>query len=88
MASHNHAPAIAEGGLQDDCPRCDEHAEHPFDSLDDSNLKNLVERTVAWMHDEAMPRSRNEWVAMRKVEAAIRHARAMVRVGVSPIGAR
>jgi hypothetical protein len=39
-----HAPHVDthEHGLQDDCERCAEHAEHPLRSLDASNLRALV----------------------------------------------
>jgi hypothetical protein len=85
MASHTHRPAIREHGLQDDCERCAEHAQHPFESLDDDNLLALIARTSAWMRDEGdtLPRSDNEHAAMRLVEQAIMSARTMARLGVT-----
>jgi hypothetical protein len=82
MASHNHAPAIVEYGLQDECPRCGEHAEHPFQSLDDENLTALAARTVAWIRDEEFPRSETETAAMRYMERSIRDARVLSRLGI------
>ena len=82
MSTHTQHVPIREGGLADDCPRCAEHAEHPFDSLDRDNLFALAERTKAWMRDDEFPRSEVECVAMRKVEAAIRQARQMRAAGV------
>jgi len=85
MSSHNHAPAIKERGLQDDCPRCAEHAEHPESSLDDGNLKALVERTQAWTQDlfGSEPRSRTEAMAMRAIEAHLVFVRNAKRAGVT-----
>lgn len=76
MSSHNHPPAIPEHGLQDNCPRCAEHAEHPTQSLDDGNLRRLIERTQSWIGDgELYPRSETEAIAMRLVEGHIVFAR-------------
>jgi hypothetical protein len=84
MSSHNHAPAIKEHGLQDDCPRCAEHAEHPERSLDEPNLRALVERTQSWIRDgESYPRSETEAVAMRLVEGHIIFARMARLAGVT-----
>jgi hypothetical protein len=80
MSVHTYHPSIREHGLQDDCPRCAEHAEHPAATLDDENLRALIVRTQAWMRDEEFPRSETETVAMRKVEQTIRFAQAMERV--------
>lgn len=82
MATHNHVPAIREHGLQDDCERCSEHAEHPFSSLDDNNLTALAGRTKRWMEDEtdSLPRSDTEECAMRYVERVIRDARVLRRL--------
>ena len=83
MSSHNHPAAIKEYGLQDDCPRCAEHAEHPERSLDESNLRALVERTQSWTVDGALyPRSETEAIAMRLVEGHIVFARMARMAGV------
>ena len=81
MATHAHAPAIAENGLQDGCDRCAEMAADPFGTLDDSNFARLFVRTERWMLDEsdAMPRSKNELAAMRTMETALRRADAIER---------
>jgi len=83
MSSHNHPAAIKEHGLQDDCPRCAEHADHPERSLDEPNLKALIERTQGWAEDlfGFEPRSETEAVAMRLVEGHIVFARLAKMVG-------
>jgi hypothetical protein len=85
---HSLHPDSHEHGLADDCPRCAEHAEHPFESLDDENLVALATRTVAWMRDEEYPRSETETTAMRYMERSVREARALLRLGVVrlPVG--
>jgi hypothetical protein len=84
MSEHNHPPAIKEHGLQDNCPRCSEHAEHPAQSLDDGNLRALIERTQAWMGDEdfKFPRSKTEEKAMRLIERHLRFVQNAKRIGV------
>jgi anti-sigma-K factor RskA len=84
MSEHNHPPAIPEHGLQDNCPRCAEHAAHPAQSLDDGNLRRLVERTQAWLRDEdfAYPRSETEAKAMRVVERHLVFVQHAKRIGV------
>lgn len=82
MSVHNRHPSIREHGLADGCERCDEHAANPFNTLDDENLRALVNLTLAWMGDQDMPRSRAELKAMRVVEQAVRYARVLNRLGV------
>ena len=65
--SHTH-------GLADGCPRCKEHASHPLNSLDDTNLKNLIQRVV----ENEKPRSDNEEQAMNNVEHALQMAGALL----------
>ena len=77
---HSPHPNTHDNGLADDCERCAEHAEHPFLSLDDDNLRALIERTQAWMRDEEFSRSENELMAMRVVERALIHARIIERL--------
>lgn len=72
MSSHINHPDTHTHGLADDCPRCAEHAKHPFMSLDDNNLRALILRTRAWMRDEKFPRSITENKAMRNVETVLR----------------
>ena len=80
MSSHNHHPAIREHGLQDNCPRCREHAEEPWATLDYGNLLDLAQRTELWMRDAGIyPRSENEATAMRLMEAHIVHERHLAR---------
>jgi len=68
MVAHTKHPDSHSHGLADWCPRCDEHAEHPFDSLDDENLKTLILKVR--LNDE--PRSRNEADAMYYIGKAMR----------------
>ena len=74
MSSHTYHPSIHEHGLADGCPRCAEHAETPWLSLDNENLEALVRRTQKWRRDPfaARPRTENEHKAMRKIEQHLR----------------
>jgi len=78
MSVHTFHPDTHEHGLVDGCPRCAEHAEHPFESLDSRNLQALIAR----VEDEADARSDNEARAMRVIEATMRRAKliGMVRL--------
>ena len=82
MTSHTKHPDSHTHGLADDCPRCTEHAEHPFESLDDGNLRELIGRTELWMRDAGgiVPRSINELKAMRIVETALNQQRILRRL--------
>lgn len=63
MSMHTFHPFSHEHGLADGCPRCEEHATHPFESLDRHNLSELIRRVK-----ENLPaRSRAEADAMRVV---------------------
>lgn len=42
MTIHSPHPDTHAHGLQDDCPRCQEHAEDPISSLDAGNLRRIV----------------------------------------------
>ena len=58
--------------LFDGCPRCEEHASHPFDSLDESHLGKLAvmaQDTSLAYETEA---SDNELIAIRRIQE-IRH---------------
>lgn len=68
MSSHTPHPDSHEHGLADDCPRCGEHAQHPFESLDDANLLNLLSR----VNLDLPARSDNERKAMDVIEDTIR----------------
>lgn len=67
MSSHTMHPDSHTNGLADTCPRCYEHSLHPFETLDDPNLKELARRVRA---DEDA-RSVNERTAMNVVELVI-----------------
>ena len=68
---HTLHPDTHEFGLADDCERCAQHAEHPFDSLDNDNLRRLYYRVV----EEQEPRSETEATAMTAVQTFRRQLR-------------
>lgn len=80
MTTHNHFTSIRELGLADHCPRCDEHAERPFDGLDDDNMEALVDRIA----DVLDPRSKNEAIAMYRITTVISKANKLYRHGWRP----
>lgn len=83
MATHSPHQPIHSQGLADDCQRCFQIAERPFEALDEPNLLALVERTRRWMADEetdALARSKNEQKAMSHVEHALTCMRILERV--------
>lgn len=45
-ASHIFHPDSHTSGLYDACPRCEQHAKHPQESLDSTNLARLREGRV------------------------------------------
>lgn len=67
MPSHTYHLDTHEHGLADECPRCNEHAEHPFESLDTRNLRNLVSR----VEQDLGARSANEAKAMEEIQLTI-----------------
>ena len=73
MSIHTVHPPSHTHGLADGCERCAEHACHPFETLDDDNLRALVARAKDWENNR--PRSENEATAMRKVETALEQQR-------------
>ena len=81
-AVHTPHPSISTHGLADGCERCAEMALDPWLTLDDGNLARLVERTIAWMHDEEYPRSNAETVAMGFVEQTLVRVRILHRLGI------
>ena len=80
MSAHIAHPSIRENGLADGCPRCGEHAEYPFEGLDDGNLDNLINRVV----DKETPRSTQEAIAMAKASDAMTKATVLWRRGWRP----
>ena len=80
--SHRPHPKIRDAGLADGCERCAYMAERPLETLDDDNLRALIERTRAWMQDEEFSRSATELVAMRVIEKGLLFTRAAERLGV------
>jgi hypothetical protein len=71
MSSHTYHEDTHEFGLADDCPRCEEHAEHPFDSLDSENILALLDR----IENNLPARSDNEARAMQKMALHMAHER-------------
>ena len=80
MTAHIAHPSIRENGLADGCPRCGEHAEYPFEGLDDGNMECLIDRVV----DKATPRSTQEAIAMAKVSDAMAKATVLWERGWRP----
>ncbi len=80
MSSHNVHPSIREHGLADDCPRCSEHAECPFEGLDKENLTIMVANVFL----NRTSRSTNESIAMLKVAQAMNVAEKLYRHGWRP----
>jgi len=81
MTAHIVHPSIRENGLADGCPRCGEHAEYPFEGLDDGNMESLIDRIAS--QDES--RSVNEDDAMRVVSKAMGRAQVLYQRGWRPI---
>lgn len=65
-AIHTLHPDSHVAGLADECPACDENADHPWDKLDDHNLHQLISMIVL----DKTPRSTNESVALYTVKKA------------------
>lgn len=81
MTAHASHEASLEVGLADGCPRCEEHAQRPLDSLDAAHLNDLWLRMVRWEYldaEDARPRSEAEALAMSSLRE---HARFLRRVG-------
>lgn len=80
MTLHTDHPSIPDNGLDDNCPRCTEHAERPFQGLDYRNLSGLVYKA----QNGVPPRTTNEAIAMAKVKDAIAYAEALLEHGWRP----
>jgi hypothetical protein len=65
---------------QDDCPRCQEWAEHPFTYLDSDNLRDLHDLTVEFMRIGYMdlPVSEVHLKAVRRMERHLIESRALL----------
>ena len=70
MSSHKPHPDSHTHGLSDECPRCEEHAQHPLLTLDSINLRNLIQRVV----NREGYRSDTERVAMMNVRESLEQA--------------
>ena len=77
MTQHIYHPDTHVHGLNDACARCYEHSLHPFESLDDENMRNLTARVLGDMD----ARSHNERTAMNHIEAVIFKYRRLERIG-------
>jgi hypothetical protein len=86
VSVHVVHPPIAEVGLADGCPRCEEFAADPFANLSPSILLALVSRTEGWMRAAlgSFPRSSTELAAMRAIETFLAHDRILRRAGWTP----
>jgi hypothetical protein len=80
MTAHIGHPSIRENGLDDGCPRCKEHAERPFDGLDDGNMEVLIDRIA----DVLDPRSKNEAIAMYRITTVMSKANKLYQRGWRP----
>ena len=80
MTTHIVHPSIRENGLADGCPRCEEHAEYPFEGLDNGNMESLIDRLAS----RADPRSINEDNAMRVISKAVNMANVLWARGWRP----
>ena len=80
MSVHSVHPSIRENGLADDCPRCREHSEFPFEGLDDGNLESLIDS----IKDRLPSRSTNEALAMVDLRDAMTKATVLWRRGWRP----
>lgn len=67
---------IHDTGLVDLCQRCEEHASHPFSSLDDEMLTYLI----LAIQEDKLPRSQNETFAMAMVETGINIAKKLFKL--------
>lgn len=72
---HVYHGDIHETGLQDDCEACTEHADQPWNGLDDDMLNKLCERNWHYRFGENtevrrqnQPRSYTEAVAMTSIQ--------------------
>jgi hypothetical protein len=77
MSQHTFHPDSHTHGLNDGCPRCYEYSLHPFESLDDANLRQLTRRVLA----DQEARSNNERTAMNVVEMVIFRYRRLREIG-------
>jgi hypothetical protein len=60
MSTHTPHPPTLHVGLVDGCPRCEEHARHPLDSLDHEHLAAFWHQMRRVEADEGVYRSRAE----------------------------
>lgn len=81
MTVHSFHPDTHTEGLADGCERCTEHAEDPFASLDDNNLRALLER----IETSQYPRSTNEAIAMIKVQRSLAISEKIQRLRTSNV---
>ena len=61
---HSWHPDTLVVGLQDSCPRCEQHAAHPWASLDREHKAQLRER----IRHDLPPRTALEALAMRNLQ--------------------
>ncbi len=53
MTTHTYHPDTHMHGLDDDCPRCQEHIQHPAASLDSENIRRLLAGEIHTRADQA-----------------------------------
>lgn len=80
MSSHVYHPdELAHLVLHDGCPRCEEHAQAPWFSLDRENLDKLVDIAIAWEDggEGRWPGSDAEQLACQRILDVLNATRAM-----------
>lgn len=78
MAMHSLHPDTHTHGLADDCERCAEHAEHPIQSLDEVNLRRIMQLAVGedrWVRSATY----TDRVAAGRVLTVLEHAGHLAR---------
>jgi len=71
MTAHSPHPDSHTHGLADDCPRCQEHAEHPARSLDRDNIKRLLTRGGI---------GRTDQIAAARLQDALEMGRYLIKI--------
>jgi len=66
--------------LYDRCERCEEHARHPFYSLDDSNLRKLSE--ISKLDEWPLEVGELDWRAANEIRSVRQKADRLLKLGV------
>ena len=84
MSVHTLHPDSHTHGLADGCPRCDEHAADPINTLDERNLRRIIELAV---HPDrfSVALTETDLVAAAKVLTTLERAAHLMRVSPQPV---